>query len=79
MIKDHTNFNADSYKGYAFVEFFELENATKALTSLNKGEISLRGEILNGNYSTRVEDQISLNNNMTNKNQQSVKYYFIYN
>lgn len=72
MIKDHSNLN-DIYKAYAFIEFFELENAKKALNSLNKGEVSLRGEILTGNYSKRVEDQIGVNNNIGNANEIFVK------
>ena len=72
MIKDHSNLN-DLYKAYAFIEFFELENAKKALNSLNKGEVSLRGEILTGNYSKRVEDQIGVNNNIGNANEIFVK------
>ena len=77
MIKDHYNLN-DIYKAYAFVEFFELENANKALNSLNNGEISLRGEILSGNYSKRVEDQIGINNNnFRNTNEILVKIILI--
>ena len=75
MIKDHYNLN-DIYKAYAFVEFFELENAKKALCSLNNGEISLRGEILSGNYSKRVEDQIG-NCNIGNANEKFVKIILI--
>ena len=78
MIKDYSNLNNlnDVYKAYAFIEFFELENAKKALNSLNKGEISLRGEILSGNYSKRVEDQIG-NNNIGNTNEKFVKIILI--
>ena len=56
MIKDKNTLN-DSYKNYAFVEFFDLEDAKKALDALGKGEIKLREEILNGNYSTKTEDK----------------------
>ena len=38
MIKDKNSLN-EAYKNYAFVEFFELENAKKALDALNKGII----------------------------------------
>ena len=76
MIKDHYNLN-DIYKAYAFVEFFELENAKKALCSLNNGEISLRGEILSGNYSKRIEDQIGINSNFGSTNDVFVKIILI--
>ena len=56
MIKDKNSVN-DLYKNYAFVEFFDLEDAKKALDALGKGEIKLREEILNGNYSTKTEDK----------------------
>ena len=47
----------DIYKSYAFVEYFDLEDAKKALDALNKGEIKLREEALSGNYSTKTEDK----------------------
>ena len=56
MIKDKNSLH-ELYKNYAFVEFFELEDAKKALEAINKGEISLREEILSGNYSTKSEDK----------------------
>ena len=62
MIRDKNSVH-ELYKSYAFVEFFELEDAKKALESINKGEISLREEILSGNYSTKTEDK---NNNEHN-------------
>ena len=62
MIRDKNSVH-ELYKSYAFVEFFELEDAKKALEALNKGEISLREEILSGNYSTKTEDK---NNNEHN-------------
>ena len=52
MIKDKNSSN-DIYKNYAFVEFFDLEDAKKALLALGKGEIKLREETLSGNYSTK--------------------------
>ena len=62
MIRDKNSVH-ELYKSYAFVEFFELEDAKKALEAINKGEISLREEILSGNYSTKTEDK---NNNEHN-------------
>ena len=56
MIKDK-NSMTDIYKSYAFVEYFDLEDAKKALDALNKGEIKLREEALSGNYSTKTEDK----------------------
>ena len=67
MIKDKNSLN-ESYKNYAFVEFFELENAKKALQAINKGEISLRDEILSGNYSTKTEDKNNYFNHENNLN-----------
>ena len=44
MIKDKNSLN-DSFKSYAFIEFFDLEDAKKALDALGKGEIKLREEV----------------------------------
>ena len=76
MIKDKNSFN-EIYKSYAFVEFFDLEDAKKALEAINKGEISLREEILSGNYSTKTEDK---NNNESNyfNNNLHVNIYFLF-
>lgn len=67
MIKDKNALN-ESFKNYAFIEFFELEDAKKALTALGKGEIKLREESLSGNYSTKTEDKNNFNyeNNINN-------------
>ena len=74
MIKDKNSLN-DSFKSYAFIEFFDLEDAKKALDALGKGEIKLReekGEIklreetLCGNYSTKTEDKNNNNFNYEN-------------
>ena len=67
MIKDKNSVN-DLYKNYAFVEFFDLEDAKKALTALGKGEIKLREETLNGNYSTKTEDKNNYFNHENNLN-----------
>ena len=75
MIKDKNSLN-ESYKNYAFVEFFELENAKKALQAINKGEISLRDEILSGNYSTKTEDKNNNEHNNFNNNYHLNKYLF---
>jgi RNA recognition motif-containing protein len=61
MIKDKNSSN-DIYKNYAFVEFFDLEDAKKALLALGKGEIKLREETLSGNYSTKTDDKNNDNN-----------------
>ena len=60
MIKDKNSVN-DLYKSYAFVEFFDLEDAKKALSALGKGEIKLRDEALSGNYSTKTDDKNNFN------------------
>ena len=67
MIKDKNSVN-DLYKSYAFVEFFDLEDAKKALSALGKGEIKLRDEALSGNYSTKTDDKNNFNyeNNLNN-------------
>ena len=65
MIKDKNSSN-DIYKNYAFVEFFDLENAKKALLALGKGEIKLREETLSGNYSTKTDDKNNNNDNNLN-------------
>ena len=65
MIKDKNSVN-DLYKNYAFVEFFDLEDAKKALNALGKGEIKLREETLCGNYSTKTEDKNNNNFNYEN-------------
>ena len=65
MIKDKNSLN-DSFKSYAFIEFFDLEDAKKALNALGKGEIKLREETLCGNYSTKTEDKNNNNFNYEN-------------
>ena len=65
MIKDKNSLN-DSFKSYAFIEFFDLEDAKKALDALGKGEIKLREEALCGNYSTKTEDKNNNNFNYEN-------------
>ena len=65
MIKDK-NSSTDLYKNYAFVEFFDLEDAKKALLALGKGEIKLREETLSGNYSTKTDDKNNNNDNNLN-------------
>ena len=67
MIKDKNSLN-DVYKNYAFVEFFDLDDAKKALSALGKGEIKLRDETLSGNYSTKTEDKNNYFNYETNLN-----------
>lgn len=76
MIKDKNSLN-EMYKNYAFVEFFELEDAKKALQAINKGEISLREEILSGNYSTKTEDKNNNEHNYFNNNLH-VNIYFLF-
>ena len=56
MIKDKNSLSEAAYKNYAFVEFFELEDAKKALEALGKGEVTLRNEVLSGNYSTKTAE-----------------------
>ena len=76
MIKDKNSLN-EIYKSYAFVEFFDLENAKKALEAINKGEISLREEILSGNYSTKTEDKNNNEHNYFNNNLHvNIYFYF---
>ena len=65
MIKDKNSMN-DLFKSYAFIEFFDLEDAKKALNALGKGEIKLRKETLCGNYSTKTEDKNNNNFNYEN-------------
>ena len=67
------------YKNYAFVEFFDLENAKKALQAINKGEISLRNEILSGNYSTKTDDKNNTEYNNFNNNIHVNIYILLYN
>ena len=67
MIKDKNSSN-DVYKNYAFVEFFDLDDAKKALSALGKGEIKLRDETLSGNYSTKTEDKNNYFNYENNLN-----------
>ena len=67
------------YKNYAFVEFFDLENAKKALQAINKGEISLRNEILSGNYSTKTDDKNNTEYNNFNNNLHVNIYILLYN
>jgi RNA recognition motif-containing protein len=78
MIKDKNSIN-ETYKSYAFIEFFDLEDTNKALNALNKGEIKLREEILCGNYSTKTEDK-NTNTYFDNNLNYHVKYisYNIY-
>ena len=77
MIRDKNSLN-EIYKSYAFIEFFELENAKKALEAINKGEISLREEILSGNYSTKTEDKNNNEYNYFNNNLHVIIYIFIF-
>lgn len=77
MIKDKNSLN-EIYKSYAFVEFFDLENAKKALEAINKGEISLREEILSGNYSTKTEDKNNNEHNYYFNNNLHVNIYFYF-
>ena len=77
MIKDKNSVN-EIYKSYAFVEFFDLENAKKALEAINKGEISLRDEILSGNYSTKTDDKNNNEHNYYNNNLHVVNIYFYF-
>ena len=67
------------YKNYAFVEFFDLENAKKALQAINKGEISLRNEVLSGNYSTKTDDKNNIEHNNFNNNLHVNIYILLYN
>ena len=76
MIKDK-NSVSEAYKNYAFVEFFELEDAKKAIEAINKGEISLREEVLSGNYSTKTEDKNNNEHNYFNNNLH-VNIYFLF-
>ena len=78
MIKDKNSLN-EVYKNYAFVEFFDLENAKKALQAINKGEISLRNEILSGNYSTKTDDKNNTEYNNYNNNIHVNIYILLYN
>jgi RNA recognition motif-containing protein len=77
MIRDKNSVH-ELYKSYAFVEFFELEDAKKALEALNKGEISLREEILSGNYSTKSEDKSNNEHNYYNNNVSHVNIFLFY-
>lgn len=75
MIKDKNSLSEAAYKNYAFVEFFELEDAKKALEALGKGEVTLRNEVLSGNYSTKTaEDKNNVDHNYYNNNQHVSKY-----
>lgn len=81
MIKDRVNANNNEiYKPFAFVEFFELESANKALEAINERKIILREEILTGNYSKRIEDSLDYknitNNQASYSNGQNVKGIF---
>ena len=67
------------YKNYAFVEFFDLENDKKALQAINKGEISLRNEVLSGNYSTKTDDKNNTEYNNFNNNLHVNIYILLYN
>ena len=77
MIRDKNSVH-ELYKSYAFVEFFELEDAKKALEAINKGEISLREEILSGNYSTKSEDKSNNEHNYYNNNASHVNIFLFY-
>ena len=77
MIKDKNSLH-ELYKNYAFVEFFELENAKKALEAINKGEISLREEILSGNYSTKSEDKNNNDHHNNFNNNAHVNIFLFY-
>ena len=77
MIRDKNSVH-ELYKSYAFVEFFELEDAKKALEAINKGEISLREEILSGNYSTKSEDKSNNEHNYYNNNNASHVNIFLF-
>jgi hypothetical protein len=77
MIRDKNSVH-ELYKSYAFVEFFELEDAKKALEAINKGEISLREEILSGNYSTKSEDKSNNEHNYYNNNVSHVNIFLFY-
>ena len=75
MIKDKNSLSEAAYKNYAFVEFFELEDAKKALEALGKGEVTLRNEVLSGNYSTKTaEYKTNADHNYYNNNQHVSKY-----
>ena len=79
MIKDKNSLT-DIYKSYAFVEYFDLEDAKKALNALNKGKIKLREETLSGNYSTKTEDKNNFNyENNLNYNHGVNIFIIIYN
>jgi hypothetical protein len=77
MIRDKNSVH-ELYKSYAFVEFFELEDAKKALEAINKGEISIREEILSGNYSTKSEDKSNNEHNYYNNNASHVNIFLFY-
>ena len=77
MIRDKNSVH-ELYKSYAFVEFFELDDAKKALEAINKGEISLREEILSGNYSTKSEDKNNNEHNYYNNNASHVNIFLFY-
>ena len=77
MIRDKNSVH-ELYKSYAFVEFFELDDAKKALEAINKGEISLREEILSGNYSTKSEDKNNNEHNYYNNNVSHVNIFLFY-
>ncbi len=77
MIKDKNSLH-ELYKNYAFVEFFELEDAKKALEAINKGEISLREEILSGNYSTKSEDKNNNDHHNNFNNNAHVNIFLFY-
>ena len=77
MIRDKNSVH-ELYKSYAFVEFFELNDAKKALEAINKGEISLREEILSGNYSTKSEDKNNNEHNYYNNNVSHVNIFLFY-
>jgi len=62
MVKDRSN-QKEEFKEYAFVEFFTLEDSNKALESLKKNTVSIRGCSLMGNYSKIKKDLIDSNLN----------------
>lgn len=62
MVKDRSS-QKEEFKEYAFVEFFSLEDSNKALESLKKNSVSVRGCNLMGNYSKIKKDLIDSNLN----------------
>ena len=77
MIKDKNSLN-EIYKSYAFVEFIDIKNEKKDLEAINKGEISIRDEILSENYSTKTDDKNNNEHNYYNNNLHVVNIYFYF-